>query len=202
MLLSTALLGATISSPQDQGCPFYFERQFKPALPAFQIFHQIPSGSFPLQTLSTDISSVGLTCSYPLPDPIPVSKSCPKLHPLLKHSLCLSAGQIRTFPFHFLKSILFQRKCSSGLLWACPPFQHLCLGTAQWILLGQMTRSHCFLCGCSGCPVAWAFLPPTPFYTVPRTIHALKSKTNSYGSSSIQCRWGQCLIKQSKLRVC
>lgn len=51
------LLGATVSSPQDQGCPFYFERQPKPALPAFQIFHQIPSGSFALQTLSTDIIS-------------------------------------------------------------------------------------------------------------------------------------------------
>lgn len=84
------LLGATVSSPQDQGCPFYFERQPKPALPAFQNFHQILSGSFPLQTLSTDISSLGLTCSYPSRDPIPVSKSCPKLHPFLKHSLCLS----------------------------------------------------------------------------------------------------------------
>lgn len=67
---------------------------------------------------------------------------------------------------------------------------------------GQTTRSRCYLCGCSGCPVACVFLLPTPCCTVPRTSHALKSKTNSYSSSSIQWRWGQCLLQQSKLRVC
>ena len=98
---------------------------------------------------------------------LPVSKSCPKLHPLLMHPLCLSLLSLH-LPFHFLKSLFLRRKFSSRAVLASTPFQHLCLVLAKLVLLWQTIKMSLLLvCLLRLCPVACTFLLPTPLWTVP-----------------------------------
>ena len=118
------------------------------------------------------------------PIPTPVSKSCSKPHPLLKHSLCLSLPNSH-LAFWFLHFIVSKTKFSSDMTLASPnliniaPSQHLSLGIAQQILLRQ--RAWC-LCYSSGYLALFhgLYIPTACFYTVSQIINALKSNTNSY----------------------
>lgn len=83
------------------------------------------------------------------PIPTPVSKSCPKPHPLLKHSLCLSLPNLH-LAFWFLHFTVSKTNFSLDLTLASPnliniaPSQHLCLGIARRSLLRQRARCLCY----------------------------------------------------------
>ena len=86
------------------------------------------------------------------PTPTPVSKSCAKPHPLLKHSLCLSLPNLH-LAFGFLHFTVSKTKFSSDLTLASPNLknivrsQHLCLGIARQVLLRQKVRCLCYSSG-------------------------------------------------------
>ena len=184
MLLPRGFLGVTASLSQDEVYLFYFGRQPKSVLSAFKMFPQILSISFPFWLFQMTHPLLGLLVHGLSPVPTPVSKSCPKPHPLLKHSLCLSLPNSH-LAFWFLHFIVSKTKFSSDMTLASPnliniaPSQHLSLGIARQILLRQRARCLCYSSGYLAL-FRGLYIPTACFYTVSQIINVLKSNTNSY----------------------
>lgn len=133
--------------------------------------------------------------------PVPIYTLCENTHPA-------SACQICTFHFSSWELLSSKEHSHQGWFWflytiqASPPLPALRSGHSirycsdRVLGISIMYVAAQALSCCRHLPL------PTPFYTVPQTTRALKSKTRSYSSTSIQCRRGRCLIKQFKPRVC